>query len=78
MLKKKKKKRWDIARLHAIRPKKTEIEEPSNVDEIDIVVDENILMVEIEVAELNLLKEETECYRMELNKRNEEIYKLYH
>ena len=75
---KKKKKKWDIARLHAIRPKKIEIEEPSNVDETDIVVDENILMVETEVAELNRLKEETECYRVELNKRNEEIYKLRH
>ena len=43
-----------------------------------MVVDESIPMVEIEVAELNRLKEKTESYRAELNKRNEEIYELCH
>ena len=43
-----------------------------------MVVDESIPMVEIEVAELNRLREETESYRAELNKRNEEIYELRH
>ena len=60
--KKKERKKQDIAGRHALRPKKIEIEEPINVDEIDIVVDENILMVEMEVAELNRLKGETESY----------------
>ena len=48
--------------LPDLRPKRTEIEEPSITDEIDMVVDENIPMVEIEVAELNRIKEETESY----------------
>ena len=43
-----------------------------------MVVDESILMVEIEAAELSRLKEETESYRAELNKRNEELYELRH
>ena len=43
-----------------------------------MIVDESIPIVEIEVAELNRLKEETESYRAELNKRNEEIYELRH
>ena len=72
------KEKRDIARLHALRPKKMETEESSNVDVIDMVVDESILMVEIEAAELSRLKEETESYRAELNKRNEEIYELRH
>ena len=43
-----------------------------------MVVDESIPMVEIEVAELNSLKEENESYWAELNKWNEEIYELRH
>ena len=72
------KKKRDIARLQALRPKKIETKELSITNEIDMVVDESIPMVEIEVAELNRLKEETESYRVELNKRNEEIYELCH
>ena len=72
------KKKRDIARLQALRPKKIETKELSITNEIDMVVDESIPMVEIEVAELNRLKEETESYRAELNKRNEEIYELCH
>ena len=74
------KKKRDIARLQALRHKKTEIEKPSITvtHEIDMVVNESIPMVEIEVAELNGLKQGTESYRAELNKRNEEIYELRH
>ena len=43
-----------------------------------MVVNESIPMFEIEVAELNKLKQETESYRAEINKRNEEIYELRH
>ena len=43
-----------------------------------MVVNESIPMVKIEVAELNRSKEETESYRAELNKWNEEIYELRH
>ena len=43
-----------------------------------MVVDESIPVVKTEVAELNRLKEEIESYRMELHKRNEEIYELRH
>ena len=43
-----------------------------------MVVDESIPMVETEVAELNRLKEVTEIYRAELNKRNEDIYEIRH
>ena len=71
-------KKRDIARLQAFRPKKVEIEEPSISDEIDMVVDESIPIAEIGAAELNRLKEETEKYRAELNKRNEEIHELRH
>ena len=64
------KKKRDIARLQALRHKKIEIEEPSITvtDEIDMVVNESIPMVEIEVAELNGLKQGTESYRAELHK----------
>ena len=62
------KKKRDIARLHALRPKKIGIEEPSNADEIDMVVDESIPVVKTEVAELNKLKEKIESYRTEVNK----------
>ena len=43
-----------------------------------MVVNESIPMVEIEVAELNRLKWETESYGAELNKCNEEICKFCH
>ena len=43
-----------------------------------MVVNESIPMVKIGVAELNRSKEETESYRAELNKWNEEIYELRH
>ena len=72
------KKKRHITRLQALRPKKIEAEEPSITDEIDMVVNESIPMFEIEVAELNKLKQETESYRAEINKRNEEIYGLRH
>ena len=42
-----------------------------------MVVDATIPRVETEVVEFNRLKEETESYRAELNKRNEEIYELF-
>ena len=73
------KKKRDIARIEAFRPKKIEIEEPSITvtNEIDMV-NESIPMVEIEIAELNRLKQETESYWAKLNKRNEEIYELHH
>ena len=41
-----------------------------------MVVNESIPMVKIEEVELNRSKEETESYRAELNKWNEEINEL--
>ena len=43
-----------------------------------MVVNESIPMVKVEVVKLNRSKEETESYRAELNKWNEEIYELRH
>ena len=53
-----------FARIQALRPKKIEIEEPSITvtDEIDMVVNKSIPMVEIEVAQLDRLKQVTKSY----------------